>query len=427
PKLSVDHKPPLEILPNHDVTAVAQWKPIQYTLPYIPGNLPTYQEWQKMGSPDFEYEAGERLIFWKETVDKGYPTILDTTPAGYGKSFDTGRLTPELLGVDGRIFYTTSSYRNPSTEGVERNYKALEGRHNGLIYNDKIKTETGRSYLQRVDRGEQYDIEPNCIRADVFQTLHDIGIPARGGKDEPICQTCHRLHNCKFLTDRKNTLTNYRLISNDLYSLAGITQDDVIIIDEVGREEEKAYKTVEVSINNMLRTTAKLGNSKALEILLPTISQLTEFLEKNEIPQYGLSHEEIVKYLPSKEELGESIWETFLEEWLTAHNWDVPSIKEFKRQVNILEDYTKYLKAIYSTDEIVEKIEENMVPAWLGLLIDFVNGNNKINFRVDGSGKLIITHRSWDVINEIKKARSRILLDATANNNDITRMFGIKA
>ncbi|MGL5511242.1 MAG: hypothetical protein ACRDB1_16610, partial [Microcoleaceae cyanobacterium] len=426
-KLSVEHKPAINILPNHNATALARWKPVENTLPYIAGKLPIYEDWLRMGSPELEYEAGERLTLWKEMVDKGYPTTLDKTPAGYGKSYDTGRLTPDLLGVDGRIFCATSSYRNPSTAGVEKNYKPLEGRHNGLVYNDKIKTDTGRPYLQRVDRDEQYDIEPNCTRTDVFQTLHDIGIPARGGKDEPICQACHRVSNCKYLIDYKNTLQNERLIRNDLYALSGVTKEDVIIIDEIGREAEKAYKEITVSVNNMLRTIAKLGKSKALEVLLPTISQLTEFLEKNEIPQYGLSHEEIVKYLPTKEELGEAIWETFLDEWLTGHNWDVPSIKEFKRHVNTLEDYTKYLNAIYSTGEIVEKIEENMVPAWLGLLIDFVNGNNKIDFRVDGSGKLIITSRSWDVINEINKARSKILLDATANRHDVARLFGIKA
>jgi hypothetical protein len=61
-----------------------------------------------------EYAAGFRLDAWKKrhksTNSSG--TILGT---GTGKSFDAGRVTPELLDCE-RIFYVTSDPRNPTTD-----------------------------------------------------------------------------------------------------------------------------------------------------------------------------------------------------------------------------------------------------------------------------------------------------------------------
>ena len=115
-----------------------------------------------------------------------YRYILDQSPPGTGKSYDSGLIRPEDFGVTQAI-YLSDQHRNPTVEtlGRENDWSDLEARHGGLV---RVSSNSS-TRLQRSVPGDVPAVTANCSRNGVLNALRDKNI---SGADSAnlICGTC---------------------------------------------------------------------------------------------------------------------------------------------------------------------------------------------------------------------------------------------
>ena len=133
--------------------------------------------------PKFVYEAGTRLETWRDSLLTN-KHILDTSATGTGKSYDAGRLRPELFDSVERIIYISNDSRNVTTATLQ-DWEILPARHNGLTH------KSGK--LRRVKLGESVHTQANCSRTGAISALRDKAI----SDTKVICETCPLLNACR--------------------------------------------------------------------------------------------------------------------------------------------------------------------------------------------------------------------------------------
>ncbi|WP_158295815.1 hypothetical protein [Planktothrix agardhii] len=451
------------IIPEQKIecSAIVLWKPQPLiSITYTPGQLPTIDEWQQMGCPKIIFDKGQRLACYGEACEKGFKHLLDTTAAGHGKSFDSGLATLETFGIDpddkenkARIFYLSPDHRNPTNATVEANYVDLEARHNGLNYDTDRKTALGKNHVTRA-KNQNPDIPSNCPENQTFLTVAEMGLSAFGGKDSPICQSCPLLNQgCLFLENRRYTLTNERLIRADINSIHP-SSDDILILDDLSIENTHQ---ITVEINDVLMMVGKLqlrADHRLFKILRPILVEIYKGLlaVTTEKHKYGISHREVMKLMPSDDEINQLIWEHYSDDWLACDNvWGTPiwhyemidgeptatkvigedfiapSLNDLKNECyKILENYAKFINGLQTPEEKQQAIKDNIIPSWLPALFDCLLGNKRINLSIN-NGKLTITKLSKRHRNIIKGAGFSIALDATKSKQDYALSLGISS
>ncbi|CAD5983907.1 hypothetical protein PANO66_04397 (plasmid) [Planktothrix agardhii] len=452
------------IIPEQKIecSAIVLWKPQPLiSITYTPGQLPTVDEWRSMGCPKIIFNPGERLQLLAEIHAQGsIKYALDTTPTGHGKSFDSGLATLETFGIDpddkenkARIFYLSPDHRNPTNATVEANYVDLEARHNGLNYDTDRKTALGKNHVIRA-KNQNPDIPSNCPENQTFLTVAEMGLSAFGGKDSPICQSCPLLNQgCLFLENRRYTLTNERLIRADINSIHP-SSDDILILDDLSIENTHQ---ITVEINDVLMMVGKLqlrADHRLFKILRPILVEIYKGLlaVTTEKHKYGISHREVMKLMPSDDEINQLIWEHYSDDWLACDNvWGTPiwhyemidgeptatkvigedfiapSLNDLKNECyKILENYAKFINGLQTPEEKQQAIKDNIIPSWLPALFDCLLGNKRINLSIN-NGKLTITKLSKRHRNIIKGAGFSIALDATKSKQDYALSLGISS
>ena len=442
-----------------ECSAIVKWEPQKLiSISYVPGQLPTFDEWQQMGHPKIIFNNGERLACYGEACEKGFKFTLDTTATGHGKSFDSGLANLETFGIDPddkenktRIFYLSPDHRNPTNATVEANYVDLEARHNGLNYDTDRKTALGKNHVIRA-KNQNPDIPSNCPENQTFLTVAEMGLSAFGGKDSPICQSCPLLNQgCLFLENRRYTLTNERLIRADINSIHP-SSDDILILDDLSIENTHQ---ITVEINDVLMMVGKLqlrADHRIFKILRPILVEIYKGLlaVTTEKHKYGISHREVMKLMPSDDEINQLIWEHYSDDWLACDNvWGTPiwhyemidgeptatkvigedfiapSLNDLKNECyKILENYAKFINGLQTPEEKQQAIKANVIPSWLPALIDCLIGNKRINLSIN-NGKLTITKLSKRHRNIIKNAGFSVALDATKSKPDYALSLGI--
>ena len=446
-------------------SAITLWKPQPITsLNYTPGQLPEFEDWQGLGCPVFLIQPGERLGFYAEAYDKGYSYLKDSTPTGHGKSYDAGLITLETFGIDpedkdnkGRIFYLASDHRNPTNATVEKNFRDLEARHDGLVYDHTRKTGLGRSFVVR-SQGDESDIPSNCPENKTFLTVADLGLPVFGGKESAICQSCPRLEEgCSFLNSRREVLGNERLIRAEISSIPTPSPDDILIVEESDTSIKNTHQS-SIKIDEVLKTVGKLHtryDQRIFKALRPILAAVYVALQRitSDKHKYGVGHSEVMAALPTVEELNQVIWDLYADDWLKADNpwcepvwnytmgddgepietdrigweWVAPSLHDLKDECyKILGNYSKYLNSWDSPEEKQQAIRDNVLPPWLPMLIDCLTGNKRISLRID-NGKLTITRlekRHRKIM--IQSAGLSIALDATQSKSDYALAIGVQ-
>ncbi|NJO65822.1 MAG: hypothetical protein HC836_49460 [Richelia sp. RM2_1_2] len=161
---------------------------------YVPGQLPTPEEWEKQGKPKIQFEnASERKQLLQEATSKGYKHALDNSHPGLGKSYSAGELTPCDLGVD-KLIYQDINHRNPSTITVEDNFVDIPVRNNGYRIDTTRSTPSGQHYRVRTKPGELPDTEGNCHRTYLFDAFRSKNYSDTFDFEEstvsPICEGC---------------------------------------------------------------------------------------------------------------------------------------------------------------------------------------------------------------------------------------------
>ena len=163
---------------------------------YIPGSLPTPEQYKQLNCPKIHYKLEQRKQFWQETQNAGWQHVLDNSAPGLGKSHDAGCAKPDNLGIE-KLFYLSADHRNPTTMTVEENYTDLTVRHNGLKLDFSRKTPLGQDFQVWANNNEKPDTQGNCFRTDLFAVLRSKNIPNIEGKESPICATCHLASACQ--------------------------------------------------------------------------------------------------------------------------------------------------------------------------------------------------------------------------------------
>ena len=444
--------------------AITLWKPQPITsLHYTPGQLPEFEDWQQLGCPVFLIQPGERLGFYAEAYQKGYQFVKDSTPTGHGKSYDAGLINLETFGIDsqdkenkGRIFYLASDHRNPTNATVERNFRDLEARHDGLIYDHSRKTGLGRSFVVR-SQGDESDIPSNCPENKTFLTVADLGLPVFGGKDSPICQSCPRLQEgCRFLDSRREVLGNERLIRAEISSIPTPSSDDILIIEESDTSINNTHQST-IRIDEVLKTVGKLHtryDQRIFKALRPILAAVYVALRRitTEKHKYGVGHSEVMAVLPTVEELNATIWDLYADDFINAENpwcepvwdyqmidgepvpvgrvgwdWVAPSLSDLRNECyKILGNYSKYLNPWDTPEEKQQAIKDNVLPPWLPMLIDCLTGNKRISLRID-NGRLTLTRLEKRHRKMIQSAGLSIALDATQSKQDYALAIGVNA
>ena len=452
------------IIPEQKIecSAIVLWKPQPLiSITYTPGQLPTVDEWRSMGCPKIIFNPGERLQLLAEIHAQGsIKYALDTTPTGHGKSFDSGLATLETFGIDpddkenkARIFYLSPDHRNPTNATVEANYVDLEARHNGLNYDTDRKTALGKNHVIRA-KNQNPDIPSNCPENQTFLTVAEMGLSAFGGKDSPICQSCPLLNQgCLFLENRRYTLTNERLIRADINSIHP-SSDDILFLDDLSIVN--THQTI-IRIDELLKTVGKLQLReddrifKILRLILVAVYKALKAIT-TEKHKYGISHRDVMKLMPTVDELNQLIFDLYSDDWLACDNvWGTPiyhyemidgeptatkvigedfiapSLNDLKNECyKILENYAKFINGLQTPEEKQQAIKDNIIPSWLPSLFDCLLGNKRINLSIN-NGKLTITKLSKRHRDTVKGAGFSIALDATKSKQDYALSLGISS
>jgi hypothetical protein len=193
-------------------------KPKSGILNYVPGQLPTPQEYQDMDCPKIIFQHGQRLQLWQEAVTKGWKHILDKSAPGLGKSHAAGIALPDAFAVE-KLWYFALDHRNPTTGVIEQNYTDLPVRNAGMKIDRTRQTPLGNNVVIWPKPGEEPDTQGNCYRAPLFALMRDNNIKgAESSQESPICTGCKQNNLCKgssgagygFRSQRKHALSSSR-------------------------------------------------------------------------------------------------------------------------------------------------------------------------------------------------------------------------
>ncbi|HEY9604858.1 MAG TPA: hypothetical protein V6C85_24860 [Allocoleopsis sp.] len=192
--------------------------PSSGTLSYIPGQLPTPQEYRDMDCPRIIFHQGQRLQLWQEAVTKGWKHILDESAPGLGKSHAAGIALPDAFAVE-KLWYFALDHRNPTTGVIEQNYTDLPVRNAGMKIDCTRQTPLGENVVVWPKPDEEPDTQGNCHRAPLFALMRDNNIKGtESSQESPICTGCKLNNLCKgasgagygFRNQRKHALSSSR-------------------------------------------------------------------------------------------------------------------------------------------------------------------------------------------------------------------------
>jgi hypothetical protein len=240
------------------------------TIIYIPGKLPTYDEYIKLGCPKIIYQGDERVTIWQEAVSKGWQHILDGSAPGLGKSHTAGSMKNTEFDLR-QLWYLASDHRNPTTLTVEQHFIDVPPRHNGLAYDYTRLTPMGQPFLVHPQPENNSKLFPsNCFRTHIFGLMRDKNIKVEG-MSNPVCAGCHLLNACR---SSRGPGFGYRF---ERYSVFGYPQlrahpDSLPTLDDYEYSEcglfwdeasqiMRSRKKVEVSISDFNQTVGELAVS----------------------------------------------------------------------------------------------------------------------------------------------------------------------
>ena len=246
----------------------------QNKLEYVPGYLPTYDEYVKMGCPKITYKNDERVSIWKEAILKGWLHILDSSGTGLGKSHTVGTLTADYMGVK-QLMYLASDHRNPTTITIEKNFVDVPPRHAGLFEDRTRFTPDGKPFLVHSSgKGEQKPAIPsNCARSHVFlkTTAKNLNLES---SNNIICQGCNLFPLCQggtdvpdsgFLSQRNEALRHpeVRLHPNSMPPSSAHDYLNTCLIWDEASQLLNVKKKIEVRMPDFLQT---VGQTSAMHL-----------------------------------------------------------------------------------------------------------------------------------------------------------------
>lgn len=371
-----------------------------------------------------KYGTGDRVNVWSALNHLGAKHFQDSSDTGTGKSFDAGRLTPEMLPDAWQIIYVSREHRNPSTPTL-KNWPDLDARHDGL-YRDSF------GKLRRVDKGQPYVVPPTCGRNKTIGALRAKNI-SLADTAELVCTTCKSFEMCRagvaygFLNQRAEILqeTRFRAHPDSLPNPEKYDYSQTAIIWDESEQIFKAHRSTEVKAEDIARTIADLMAKlpDQFDKLRPLLTQLHLYITdpSTQPNRYGWSDAELRPSLP---DLGEI---------------DLDAIREVLEPLAVkildggadehgvgLADMPRSVRTKFSDrDEFTaDRIATELALFWLSDFLDVLAGNRLGTLRIQ-HGTLTISVGN-DRFQRIAAAAScNIYLDATAKQEDLARAVGV--
>ncbi len=280
--------------------------------PYTPGCLPDYYV-GNASQVRWEIKSEQRIYFYQEAIKKGYPTILDNSAPGTGKSYSVARLSNQFLsGEPGHLWYLSKSSRNPTTAGVEQLYTELPVRNNGFDYDETKLTPLG--YPQRrLKKAEDGRKEGNCHLTAAFQSARAKGLSL------DLCSKCPFARDCKtkdgdgfgYKHQMSQAMVDGNLRANPKSLVDSMIKAGAIAIVDEPSQALEATTEWKLSVNEVMRTARWLLNldlySPIAHDIWVLIKELAAFSMRVSKSNYGFETTEIVKGLPPVGDLTEHL------------------------------------------------------------------------------------------------------------------------
>ncbi|RAM50999.1 MAG: hypothetical protein C6Y22_14205, partial [Hapalosiphonaceae cyanobacterium JJU2] len=256
---------------------------------YTPDDLPTPEEYKRLGCPKIIYLGDERVSLWQEAVLKGWQHILDKSAPGLGKSHTAGSMTAQEFGSR-QLWYLASDHRNPTTLTIETNFVDLPPRHSGFARDTTRLTPGGQPFLVHPNAQEGFATTPgNCLRAGTFRALASKNINHIQESDNPICLSCHLYNACRnsigrgfgYRKQRYSVLQYPQVRAHpDSLPFAGDYQfEDCGIFWDEASQIMRSRSKIEISISDFNQTAGELAvTAPELFIRLQPIFERLRFL-----------------------------------------------------------------------------------------------------------------------------------------------------
>jgi hypothetical protein len=383
-------------------------------------NRPKPERSPQISSPDFEYASGVRLEAWQDSLPK-HRHILDASATGTGKSYDAGRLRPEMVSGFERIIYISTDSRNVTTETLQ-DWALLPARHNGLTEKD--------DKLRRANAGDSLHIQANCSRTGAISAMRDKAI----ADTKIICETCPMLNACRsssgdgfgFKRDRAIAFNSKILRSHPLSlpSLDEFAYDKTLLIWEEAGQSLITMRQILVDLNDIDKAIALISR-----LDLDNKQQITDVLNKlhqllGDKSYYGLDFHQIKMAIPDivdtvlladllKPDL--SILDTV--DGIADSEFEQVNGKD-KRELAKLHALLKRETTLYS-GEIEKKIEREILKQWLVEFLDILSGTITHGDLHIQNEKLTVSMADSRLRDIADRAAANLYLDATIDLADL--------
>jgi hypothetical protein len=373
------------------------------------------------------YSPGGRLAAWSRALQQ-HRMMLDTSPPGMGKSFDSGLIDPESFGVE-RLLYVSAEHRNPTTDtlAAANGWVDLDARHSGLI-----RDERGR--LRRASQHQpQYTVSPNCGRSRLAAVLRDKNI---NGADTAgrLCGGCPLREACQhsrgygygFLHERRNALSapKIRCHPDSLPSPEDFDYSNTLILWDEPETSLNPTRDINVSQGDVEAAISRLAISDSLPSDLLRVFEflLNVMTGETDIPRYGLPLEAL------REQLGTLPDDMAISRAAAAVSPDrdlEPILNPTADHGVDIADLPKRLRRAFTERDHTasEQAQANVLKQWLTAFFGILQGQPGHATLTRYGLHLVVPHYRHRAI--LQAAAGVIFLDATMPREHLALALGI--
>jgi hypothetical protein len=370
--------------------------------------------------PKFVYEAGARIETWRDSLLTN-KHILDASATGTGKSYDAGRLRPEMFDGVERIIYISNDSRNVTTATLQ-DWEILPARHNGLT------NKSGK--LRRAKLGETLHAQANCSRTGAISALRDKGV----ADTKVICETCPLLNACRGSSGdgfgfrhQRAIAFNSKILRSHPASLPSPEEFDysktVLVWEEVS-ESLTTMRQISVDRNDVDQAIALLSRSHLdhKQQIIDVLNKLHGLLADKSY--HGIDFHGIKSAIP------EVIDTTLLADLLKPDLSILDTVdgiadSEFEnaksKDKRELAKFHALLKreTTFHADEIRQKIDREVLKQWLVEFLDILSGaisHGDLHIQYEKLTVSLTDERLRDIAH---KSAANLYLDATVDVTDL--------
>lgn len=364
-----------------------------------------------------------KLDDYKSILNKELLTskfILDNSGTGSGKSFNAAKLQPDQLHTASklikRLITVTDNYRNPTVDELA-NWQRLEGRHGGLVYNNK------RIVAKCADNNSTIEVNPNCARPDTIMQMYNYRLPtSEACKSCPYLEACGAGQQYGYIHDKNKTIETAKRIICNGGSLAAFEdlQNTGIIIDEISSlhiTESLTVSKAEIEAYYAKLLIANDINPDNNAYARQLVKCLLVAMNRKDLGRYGLSGEDAHNILPIANDyqqpqednlvaiLGNDIAAQF-----HNHGNDVSSLRPQDR------------KMVAPTDaQCSNNIKHNLSSqAVIDLIMHLYSGNCALSVTAEG---IQATIKNQQLLSQLRAAAFVLILDATATKEQVAQLI----